>query len=133
MSDYFEWDRTKYSVKVPHMDLGHQTIIACMNRLYTLNQAKAPVAQLAKVVDELVQVTVKHFAEEESFMASIGFPGLREHKYIHKNLLDQVTDHKLKFEASGMLSNEFFAFLKVWLKAHICGIDMKYGQHKRAA
>ena len=133
MSDYFEWDRAKYSVKVPHMDLGHQTIIACMNRLYTLNQAKAPVAQLAKVVDELVQVTVKHFAEEESFMASIGFPGLREHKYIHKSLLDQVTDHKLKFEASGVLSNEFFAFLKVWLKAHICGIDMKYGQHKRAA
>ena len=66
-------------------------------------------------------------------MESIGFPGLREHKYIHKSLLDQVTDHKLKFEASGVLSNEFFAFLKVWLKAHICGIDMKYGQHKKAA
>ena len=47
MSDYFEWDRAKYSVKVPHMDLGHQTIIACMNRLYTLNQDKAPLAQLA--------------------------------------------------------------------------------------
>ena len=42
-------------------------------------------------------------------------------------------DHKLRFEASGVLSNDFFAFLKVWLKAHICGIDMKYGQHRKAA
>ena len=133
MSDYFEWDRARFSVKVPHMDLGHQTIIACMNRLYTLNQDKAPAAQLAKAVDELMQVTDKHFCEEESYMATIGFPGLREHKYIHKNLLAQVMDHKLRFEASGVLSNEFFAFLKVWLKAHLCGIDMKYGQHRKTA
>lgn len=133
MSDYFEWDRARYSVKVPHMDAGHQAIIGCMNRLYGLNQAKAPVAQLAKVVDELVQVTVTHFTEEESYMASIGFPGLREHKLIHKSLLDQVSGHQRDFLARGVLTTEFFAFLKVWLKAHICGIDVKYGQYKKAA
>ena len=133
MSNFFEWNAEIYSVQVPAMDRGHQMIISCMNRLHTQNQAKAPVAQLTRIVDELVQVTVKHFNEEETYMASIGFPDLAKHKIIHKTLLGKVTEHKAQFDATGKLTDEFFAFLKVWLKAHICGIDIKYGRHRLAA
>ncbi len=133
MSSFFEWDPEIYSVRVPRMDRGHQDIIACMNRLHTLSQAKAPLAQLARTVDELVQVTVKHFAEEEAYMESVGFADLPKHKIIHKTLPAEVVEHKAQFDASGKPTTEFYAFLKVWLKAHICGIDIKYGQHRRVA
>lgn len=133
MSHFFEWDQAKYSVHVPKMDSEHQDIIACMNRLHLQNEAHAPLAQLVRTVDDLVRVTVAHFADEEAYMASIGFPDLGKHKLIHKMLLASVTEHKAKFTATGALSADFFDFLKMWLKAHICGIDIKYSRHKLAA
>ncbi len=133
MSNFFEWDPAKYSVQVPKMDRGHQEIISCMNRLHTLREAKAPQAQLVKTVGDLCAITVKHFAEEEAYMASIGFADLAKHKIIHKTLLAKVMEHKSLFEATGKLTEEFFSFLKVWLKAHICGIDIKYAPQRVAA
>ncbi len=131
--DLFEWDAAKYSVKVPKMDEEHKAIIACMNKLHALDQAKASKEKLRPAIDDLVKVTVKHFGDEEVYMASIGFPDLERHKIIHRNLLDKVTQHKAEFDATGKLSEEFFVFLKMWLKSHICGIDIKYGTYNRAA
>ncbi len=133
MSQYFEWDAAKYSIHVPKMDADHQRIIDGMNKLHTLYSAKAPVVQLSNALNDLAKVTVAHFSAEETYMASIQFPGLAQHKIIHKNLLEQINAHKAKFDASGKLTDDFFAFLKTWLKSHICGIDVKYGEHAKAA
>ena len=63
-------------------------------------------------------------------MQSIGFPGLGSHKRIHASLLEQLNEHANAFEAGpGALPDQFFTFLKVWLTAHIVGIDAKYGEH----
>jgi hemerythrin len=34
---------------------------------------------------------------------------------------------------TGTLSEPFFVFLKMWLKAHICGIDIKYARQAAVA
>ena len=133
MSNFFEWDAATFGLHVPKMDDEHQAIIACMNKLHVLHEAKASVAQLSKAVDDLTDVTVRHFADEEAYMASIGYPDLNKHKMMHKSLLGKVMENKSKFEATGKLQQEFFSFLKFWLKSHICGIDMKYAKHKRAS
>jgi len=133
MSDFFEWDAAKFSLHVPKMDNEHQAIIACMNKLHMLYEAKAAVPQLSKAVNDLADVTVKHFADEEAYMATIGFSDLAKHKIIHKSLLGKVIEYKSQFEATGKLHEDFFSFLKMWLKAHICGIDVKYTQHKKVA
>lgn len=128
MNPFFEWNAAVYSVHVPEMDREHQQIIACMNKLHSLSQAAAPAAQLARALDDLVAVTVRHFTDEEAYMTRIGFADLPRHKLVHKSLLDKVVSYKTAFEASGSLGDDFFAFLKFWLKAHICGIDVKYGK-----
>lgn len=133
MSQFFEWNAAVYSVNVPEMDREHQAIIACMNKLHGLSQSAAPAAQLQRALDDLVSVTVKHFADEEAYMARIGFADLPRHKLVHKSLLDKVVSYKTGFEANGSLGDEFFAFLKFWLKAHICGIDIKYSQQRATA
>lgn len=133
MDSFFEWDAAKYGLKVPRMDEEHQGIIASMNKLHVQRESNATVPELAREVDHLVSLTVRHFADEEAYMAKIGFPELAKHKLIHKSLLEKVMQHKNEFEASGKLTDEFFAFLKMWLKAHICGIDIKYAQYGKAA
>jgi len=62
-------------------------------------------------------------------MARIEYPELRVHAGVHKNLLARLAGYETGFRATGILNDDFFMFLKTWLKAHICGIDMKYSEH----
>lgn len=56
------------------------------------------------------------------------YSGSGTHKLIHQDLLKRFGEHVLRFRSSPEMkvSNDFFMFLKVWLSAHICGIDRKY-------
>lgn len=133
MAELFEWDAATYGLDVPEMDAEHRTLIGLMNRLHASHRANAGTAQLNSELDALVKYTVKHFADEEAYMAKTGHPGLKTHAGIHKQLLDQVSSHVASFRASGKLNDEFFKFLTFWLKAHIRGIDAKYGKRAAAA
>jgi hemerythrin len=114
------------------MDNMHKELISKMNILFEKNDQSAPFNELKTLLDDLAGYTIKHFNEEEAFMAKINFPGLESHKLIHQDLLKQFVKHKEKFESTkGKIPDDFFAFLKVWLKSHICGIDKKYGEFSK--
>ena len=133
MSDIFEWDARTLGLGIPEIDGEHQQIIQSMNRLYHLSQSGSRGPQLGQAYDNLAAVTVKHFKDEEAYMAKIGFPDVRKHSLVHKQLLDRLGQFKSEFDKTGVFGEEFFMFLKMWLKAHICGIDTKYAQHVNAA
>lgn len=110
------------------MDKEHQQLIGYMNKLYHLHNEKAAAPQLQKALDEMVKFTLKHFADEEQYFSSIPYPQAEVHKKIHKDLVEKLGGHLDTFKKQGHLTDEFFAFLKTWLAAHICGIDRKYGE-----
>lgn len=133
MSEYFQWDASIYALHVPEMDREHQILIGHMNSLHSLHEAHAGRAALGAVLDDLVAYTRKHFADEEAYMSRIGFPGAQTHAGIHRQLLERIGVFGAEFARTGALSQEFFAFLKMWLKAHICGVDNKYAKRPTAA
>lgn len=137
MATFFTWDEGQYSVWVKSMDDEHKKLIEIMNRLHARNEANAPKNELVSIVKELGEYTVKHFSDEEQFMASVKFSGIETHKIIHKDLLTKFSSHKDKFVNGSevRLGADFFMFLKTWLAAHIQGIDRKYGAEatKKAA
>jgi len=133
MSELFEWNAATYGLNVPEMDSEHKTLIAYMNQLHELHQRDASNAELGAALDKLVKFTVKHFADEEAYMAKVGYPGLKTHAGVHKQLLDQVGAHVQAFRDGGKLTADFFNFLTFWLKAHIRGIDAKYAKHSAVA
>lgn len=126
MADYFQWDPKTLSVKVTAMDDEHQELIRRMNALHAARERKADLATVTRLVDEFASYTVKHFADEEAFMATIAFEGIGTHKAIHAMLLKQVGEHVAAFKKSGALTDAFFSFLSLWLRAHIQGVDVKY-------
>ncbi len=128
MSEYFEWNVSTYGIKVPAMDREHEILIAYMNTLHSLHLSGAARAALAKALADLVAYTGKHFTDEEAYMARIAFPQLKTHALIHKQMLERIGVFAAEFEQTGVLTEDFFAFLKMWLKAHICGIDVKYAR-----
>lgn len=133
MSDFFEWDAGKFGLGIDKIDDEHQQIIAAMNDLHRAYEAKAPRARLAEAIERLKKVTVVHFKDEEAYMEKIGYPDLRKHRHMHQHLLDRLETFVTAFRASGVLTEDFFMFLKMWLKSHICGIDTQYAKHAHAA
>jgi hemerythrin-like metal-binding protein len=131
----FEWDKTKYTTYVDKMDNEHHVLIDLMNQLYQANEKGVAKSQLLKQVEALGQKTKEHFASEEKFLE--GLPQYKQlvvHKKIHENLLENYQKHANAFRSSAesKLAIEFFNFLKVWLSAHICGVDRKYGEIAKA-
>jgi hemerythrin-like metal-binding protein len=131
----FEWDSQKYTTYVGAMDKEHEVLVQIMNQLYTLNEKGAPKSELLKVIEQLGRKTKEHFASEEKYLATVPkYTGLTVHKKIHQNLLENYGRLQDEFRQSQntKLTIEFFNFLKVWLTAHICGIDRKYGEIVKA-
>lgn len=123
------WDPS-LDIGVSAMNKEHREILDAMNKIYDAHSAGQKGETINRLVAALGSVCVKHFADEERFMAEIAFPGLSTHKHIHRTLLEDFTKHAGTIRAAGGVANDgFFDFLKRWLVAHIKGIDAKYGQH----
>jgi hemerythrin len=132
MANFFEWNADKYGLHVDSMDNEHRTLIGHMNKLHALYKDGSPAALVRPALDAFVKYTVKHFADEEAHMRSIGFPAADTHAAIHRDLLARVSGHVKEFEVTGKLTDPFFSFLKMWLAGHICCIDIKYAKHTAA-
>ncbi|NQY99382.1 MAG: hemerythrin family protein [Bdellovibrionales bacterium] len=132
MSQLFQWSAEEFGLGVQEMDNEHQILIKKMNKLYDAYEAGAEYLELKGLIEELANYTVEHFRDEEAFMESIGFEGLATHKIIHEQLLKQFTEHVDRFNQAQEIEPKFFDFLKVWLSAHIRGIDMKYAQKEKS-
>lgn len=72
--------------------------------------------------------TLQHFADEEAYAISIGFPDCEAHKKIHDKLVQDV----LRFEKELVESDfanpvvkKFLGFLITWLTYHVAGEDQK--------
>lgn len=129
---FFEWD-SALDVGVDAMNQQHKILIGMMDKLYTQNSTNVSKSQLIENVDELFMFVIKHFKEEETFMASISFPNLEAHKKLHQNLLTDLKTLGDDFKQNNeeKLSSEFIIFLKFWLSTHIMGIDNKYGVYAK--
>lgn len=132
MADFFEWN-VSYNLGVAPMDDEHRLIVEAMNLLHQVNESKASAPRVQKAMAQLVQITKEHFADEEAYMEQMGFPDLRKHRHMHVHLLERLGQFHADVRASGVASPELFHFLKMWLKAHICGIDTQYAKYRRVA
>jgi hemerythrin len=123
-----DWDLKKFDVSVPAMNRQHEGLVAVMNSLYERHKAKAGKDELDKLLVKLRDLTVKHFHDEETYFDSIGFPLADNHRRIHQKLVEDFVKHYEGFTATGVLSDGFFSFLRLWLTSHIMHIDRKYGE-----
>lgn len=126
------WDKS-LDIGVDKMNHDHQDILTQMNRIFDAAQAGVTGPTINLLVTQLGDICSKHFAAEEAYMASIGFPGLENHKVLHKNLLTKFAAHQQAIrDAGGVANDPFFGFLKFWLSSHIKGVDVKYAAHAGA-
>ena len=123
---FIVWDDS-LSLKIDLIDKEHKTLIFLMNTLHKQYKDGEPQATVRATFSKLTEYATKHFKDEEDYMASIKFSDLDAHRAIHKKLLERLNTYSQEFDDSnGQISEYFFTFLKLWVTAHIKGIDAKF-------
>ncbi|MEI8377093.1 MAG: bacteriohemerythrin [bacterium] len=123
----FDWN-DKYSVGVRELDSQHKVLVGLLNELYdAMNNGKSNEI-LGKIINKLVDYTKTHFATEERYMSTHGYPELASQKREHQMFTDKVIAFKNEFDSGKIaLTVAITSFLKSWLSDHISGSDKKYG------
>lgn len=114
-------------IGIKRVDDQHKVLVRLINDLHKAMKTRQGNPALVKIMAELVDYTVEHFGMEEKLFAKYGYEEEREHKAIHKKLVDQVLDYQKRLVAGDpTVSINLMTFLKDWLISHIKGIDTKY-------
>ncbi len=126
------WNNT-LATGIPSIDAQHQQLVGFVNELYDAMTKGQGKEATGKILNRLVEYTVKHFAHEEQYFARLGYPDSAAHIAEHDLLKKQVGDFVKKFNAGQATVNaELMNFLRNWLTSHIMGSDKKYVPHLKA-
>jgi len=129
LSKALEWDAS-FATGVSTFDQQHRKLFDMVNELADAMQQKKSKEAIGRVLNGLAEYTVNHFADEERSFAQSRYPEEKEHKAMHKKLVDQVVELIGKFNAGEtLLTQDVINFLQDWLINHIKGTDKKYGPH----
>lgn len=122
----FDFD-AELKLGIDAVDSEHVKLVDMLNDVYALlSEGKRDEAR-RYFNETLSSYVYEHFANEEKFMESIGFPFLNEHRKIHENFRNSFHELKPLIE-----SYDEAAFRKAlndtftWIIAHIGKTDKKY-------
>ena len=118
-----EWSPA-LSVGHGEIDTQHQRLVEIANELNSAMHNGVGVEAAGRVLNELVDYTVKHFAYEEGEMRKSRYPQSDAHKEEHRKLVAEVLAFKEKFDSGkAAISIELMGFIRDWLLNHILKVD----------
>lgn len=120
-----EWSDA-LSVGVGVIDGEHKRLIKIANAIVKISNETREPKKLINALHYLREYTVVHFQNEESFMQTIHYPGLFEHKKEHIRLKQSVKDYQAElFHAETLDGIDVLSFIRAWLLDHVLKTDMK--------
>ncbi|WP_251317277.1 hemerythrin domain-containing protein [Flintibacter muris] len=90
MDTHFEWQE-EYNIGVDAIDKEHQRLFKIINKLFVFREEEKDSQWTCQEgIKYFKGHTIKHFADEEAYMASIGYEGLEEHRRIHRGFREHT-------------------------------------------
>ena len=140
MDTQFEW-REEYSIGVDSIDQEHKRLFRIINKLFDFKEEEKDNQWTCQEgIKYFKGHAVKHFADEEAYMASIGYEGLEQHRRIHqdfrKNILPALEQELERTDYSQESMEHFLGVCAGWLVGHtltedkaITGAEMGTWEH----
>jgi hemerythrin len=125
-----EWTH-ELDTHIPIIDKQHHRIVEYINSLYDISETHDR-EEVGRVLQELVDYTLSHFAFEESLMEEAGYPFINGHKKVHEMFTKRVGDFMQRFKMGEDITDELLTVLKSWLINHIKSDDNDYADAVRA-
>ncbi|MBV6511195.1 MAG: hemerythrin family protein [Ignavibacteriales bacterium] len=122
-----EW-KNAYSTNIEVVDNQHKRLVGFVNEMHEAILMGKGQAVMGTILNNLVEYTVYHFSTEEKFFDEYNYPDAELHKKQHRDLVEQVSAIKAKFDAGEkVLTLDVMNFLRDWLHDHILGSDVHFG------
>ncbi len=124
---FIEWN-DDLSVNVEVFDAQHKKLVGLINHLHESMSLGKGKDVLGQVLNDLIEYTITHFADEEAALKKYGFHGYSIQLAEHHSLTAKVLDLQRKLSSGeAVLSIDIMKFLKEWLTHHILETDKQYG------
>lgn len=114
----------RFNIGVESIDKAHHKLFSIVDKLINLNETETKQEHACREgVKYFKSYTLKHFADEEAYMQSIGYSGYAVHKSLHDNLRDntlpaleaELEEHNYSPESV----QHFVGICVGWLNGHI--------------
>ena len=90
MDTQFEWQE-EYRIGVDIIDREHQRLFRIINKLFAFKEEEKDTQWTCQEgIKYFKGHAMKHFADEEAYMASINYEGLEEHQRIHRHFRENT-------------------------------------------
>ena len=128
MEHQFEW-KDSFNIGVDLIDKEHQRLFKIINKLFRL-QAEEKDSQwmCQEGIKFFKGHAMKHFTDEEEYMASIGYEGLEQHRLIHDgfrtNTLPALEEELEKTGYAPESVDHFLGVCAGWLAGHTLTEDL---------
>jgi len=128
MTYLFLW-QDGFAIDDETVDQEHQHLLELANEVLSIEAPRENLKQLKEAINKLFRYTEYHFANEETVMEKVEYPGLEDHKALHKEILIKMS-HMIKScndldEYSSMLKQ----FMSDWVITHIMQEDKDIGKY----
>lgn len=122
-----EWS-AQFDTGIDIIDSQHKRIVNYINQLdeFRIVHPLRPDPEVGRVINELVDYTMSHFAFEESLMADAGYDFLNAHKNVHANFTKRIEEFKNRYAHGENIAYELNGLLTSWLGNHIVNEDANY-------
>lgn len=114
----------RFNVGVENIDKAHRRLFSIVSKLISLNEDEAKQQHACwEGIKYFKNYALKHFAEEEAYMQSIGYSDYAIHKSLHDNMREKTIPALEKELETNNYSTEsvqhFIGICVGWLNAHI--------------
>lgn len=122
MGNQLTWNE-RYNIGVELIDREHEKLFHILNKLYKIGRQKEKSHWACQeAVKYFKDHTIQHFTDEEDYMESVAYAGLKTHKRIHKNFRERTLPAlELELEKTNYSENSishFFGVCAGWLVGH---------------
>ncbi len=122
MENQLVWEK-RFNIGVEVIDREHQKLFRIINKLFAFSEQEDKISWVCQEGIKYFKAhTLKHFAEEEAYMASISYKELDTHRRLHEDFrlrtLPALEKELEETEYSRDAINHFLGVCTGWLIAH---------------
>lgn len=110
---------SEFELGLDPMDDTHREFVDLVNRVTELDDA-----QIGSGLDQLIEHTIEHFAQEDRWMRESGFPPTHCHQSEHDRVLEVMRDVRGHVERGDLaLGRNLIRELPAWFENHAATMD----------
>ncbi|AJC85023.1 bacteriohemerythrin [Campylobacter peloridis] len=115
----------KYSIHNDAIDKQHKKLFELAANVEMISDKPIHKGQVKFLLADFFNYMKEHFADEEKYMAKIGYPELANHQKIHKSIIQSMIDLIQNIKSTNDLKEKLNIIASKWLLEHILQEDMK--------